>query len=245
MTDRRLQKSYLVTGLQPPFAYTIAMSLPANQPSVEQVAPTRRAASPRRGRGRVGRTVLVAVALVGIGVLAAACGAAPSSPGVASAGTTTTTTGSSTAQNGSSASLENSALAYVACMRTHGEPNMPEITIDGSGGHISASAGSGFDPNTPQFTAANKACQHLLPKKGGSAGTNTITPADQADYLKAAACMRSHGVPNFPDPTFENNSVEFNNPTPIDTNSPQYKSALATCQRLIPSGLPYSSTSGS
>ena len=57
--------------------------------------------------------------------------------------------------------------------------------------------------------------------------------------------MRSHGVPNFPDPSFEDNSVEFNETTPIDTNSPQYKSALATCQKLIPAGLPYSSTSGS
>ncbi len=52
--------------------------------------------------------------------------------------------------------------------------------------------------------------------------------------------MRSHGFPNFPDPTFQDNTVTFNTPTPIDTNSPQYKSALATCQKLIPAGLPYS-----
>jgi hypothetical protein len=245
MTDRRLQKSYLVTGLQPPLAYNAAMSIPANQQREEPAAPTRRTASPRQAGTRLCRAGLVALALLGIGVLATACGGGPASPGVASAGKTTTTTGSSTAQNGSSASVENSALAYVACMRTHGEPNMPEITINGSGVHMSASPGSGFDPNTPQFAAANKACEHLLPKKGGVASGSTITSADQADYVKAAACMRSHGVPNFPDPTFENNSVEFINTTPIDTNSPQYKSALATCQKLIPAGLPYSSTSGS
>jgi len=246
MTDRRLQKSYLVTGLQPLIAYNDAMSLPVNEQRDGPAASTHRAASPRRAGTRLYRAALFAVALLGLGVLAAACGGGPSSPGVASAGrTTTTTTGPSTAQNGSSASLENGALAYVACMRTHGEPNMPELTVNGSGVHISASAGSGFDPNTPQYTAANKACAHLLPKKGGVSGGNTITAADQADYLKAAACMRAHGVPNFPDPTFENNSVEFSNTTPIDTNAPQYKSALATCQKLIPAGLPYSSTSGS
>jgi hypothetical protein len=246
MTDRWLQKSYLVTGLQPPLAYNVAMSLPANQPSVEPVAPTRRAANPRRGGTRLCRAALFVLALLGIGVLAAACGGGPSSPGVASAGKTTATTGSSATQGGSSTGLENDALAYVACMRTHGEPNMPEITINGNGVHMSASPGSGFDPNTPQYTAANKACEHLLPKKGGSSGANTITAADQADYLKAAACMRSHGVPNFPDPTFENNSVEFNAAgSNIDTSSPQYKSALATCQKLIPAGLPDSSTSGS
>src|SRR5262249_46489495 len=46
------------------------------------------------------------------------------------------------------------------------------------------------------------------PNESGRPTPNrTITPADQADYLKGARCMRSHGVPDFPDPTFENNGV--------------------------------------
>jgi hypothetical protein len=94
---------------------------------------------------------------------------------------------------------------------------------------------------SPQFPAAYAACKHLLPDNGVPKG-NAITPADQADYLKAAACMRSHGVLNFPDPVFENGSVAFRARTPIDTNSSEYKSALATCQKLIPAGLPYSSS---
>ncbi len=70
--------------------------------------------------------------------------------------------------------------------------------------------------------------------------TRPITPADQADYLNAAACMRSHGIPDFPDPTFQNNTVTFNIPPNIDKNSPQARSAVATCRKLIPAGLPYS-----
>ena len=53
---------------------------------------------------------------------------------------------------------------------------------------------------TPAVTAASNACRHLLPNGGVSKG-NTISSADQADYLKAAGCMRTHGIPNFPDPT--------------------------------------------
>src|SRR5262249_25296759 len=68
-----------------------------------------------------------------------------------------------------------------------------------------------------------------------------ITRPDQAAYLKAASCMRSHGVPDFPDPTFENNGVKFNIPSSIDPNSSQAKRAEATCVKLIPPGLPYSS----
>jgi len=79
------------------------------------------------------------------------------------------------------------------------------------------------------------------PENRGQTPTQTITPADQADYLKAAGCMRSHGVADFPDPTFENNTVTFKIPPNIDPNSPQAKTAEAICVKLIPQGLPYSS----
>jgi hypothetical protein len=68
-----------------------------------------------------------------------------------------------------------------------------------------------------------------------------ITPADRLDYLNAASCIRSHGFPDFPDPTFANNTVTFNIPPNIDTSSTQARQAEAICVKLIPPGLPYSS----
>ena len=82
----------------------------------------------------------------------------------------------------------------------------------------------------------------LPPQNGGQLSGQTITPADQADYVKAATCMRSHGVPDFPDPTFQNNTVTFNIPPNIDPNSSQAKSAEAICVKLIPPGLPYNNS---
>jgi hypothetical protein len=84
------------------------------------------------------------------------------------------------------------------------------------------------------------ACRHLLPS--GPPQGPTITAADRTDYLKAAACMRSHGYPDFPDPTFQNNAVQANIPSSINQDSPPFKSAAATCTKLIPQGLPYSSS---
>jgi hypothetical protein len=203
------------------------MSHTANQQHDYQAPSTRGAFDPRCGRARVRRTALVVVALLSTGVLVAACGggSSPSAP-----------------QRGSTAGPSNSALAFVNCMRTHGEPNMPDPVINGASVQITITPG--LDPNSPQFTAANKACADLLPNDG--VGTQaTITRADQADYLKAAACMRSHGIPDFPDPVFQHNNVTFSTPgSSIDTNSPQYKSALTTCEKLIPAGLPYSSPGG-
>jgi hypothetical protein len=190
------------------------------------------------------RAGLLATALICAGVFATACGGGPSGTGVASLGTTSTTVVSSSPVPKNAAEAQEVALRYIACMRTHGEPNMPEPTFRGNHVTININASSSVNPNSPQFTAASKACKHLLPNGGVSKG-NTITTADQADYLKAAGCMRSHGIPNFPDPTFQDNSVAFNSRTPIDTSSPQFKRALATCEKLIPAGLPYSSPSDS
>lgn len=85
-----------------------------------------------------------------------------------------------------------------------------------------------------------------LPPNGPPPETQTpqITPADRLDYLKGAACMRSHGFPDFPDPTFENNTVTFNIPPSIDPTSSQAKRAEAICAKLIPPGLPYSNHRG-
>ncbi|MGH2881541.1 MAG: hypothetical protein ACRDPA_02360, partial [Solirubrobacteraceae bacterium] len=92
----------------------------------------------------------------------------------------------------------------------------------------------------PQVRAANSDCLHLLPSGVVPLAGNTVTPTEQADYLKGAACMRRHGFPGFPDPTFKDNTVDLNVPSSIDTSSPQFKRAAATCQKLIPEGLPYS-----
>jgi len=67
-----------------------------------------------------------------------------------------------------------------------------------------------------------------------------ITAADRPAYLRAAACIRSHGFPNFPNPTFGKNTVTFNLPPNINPNSSQAKRAEAICVKLIPAGLPYS-----
>jgi hypothetical protein len=207
------------------------MSLTTKKQRSEQAASTSSPAGPRAGRAGARRAGLATVAILLTGVLVAACGGG--SPA------------SSAAQPGSSTSLQNAALRYTDCMRTHGEPNMPEPSFNGRHATLDIDPGSGVNPSSPQFAAATTACGHLL-AKGGTSPATTITPADQDKYLKAVACMRSRGFPAFPDPEFKNNSVTFDAPgSSIDTNSSRYKSALMTCEKLIPAGLPYSGPGGS
>jgi hypothetical protein len=177
------------------------------------------------------------VTIIVAAMLAAGCGGG--SPGRAVAG-------SAAGQSVSETSVFTRAVAFAQCMRTRGEPNYPDPIREGGSVHETITPGSGVDPNSPQFTGARSACEHLLPNNGvpASSPAQTIAAAERADYLKAAACMRSHGVPAFPDPTFQDNTVTFRSSSPIDTTSPQYVSALTMCRKLIPAGLPYGSSSG-
>lgn len=181
--------------------------------------------------------------LVVAGSVAAACGGGSASPGVASLGSSKATT---TAPPGKQTGIPSKAQAVVAfahCMRTHGVPNFPTpVTVANNGGiHVSIRIPSAIT-NSPQFQSAQAHCRGLLPS--GTEGP-TITPADQADYLKGVACMRSHGFHDFPDPTISKNQVSFVIPPDIDQNSSQFKQAVQTCEKLIPAGLPYSDNGGS
>jgi hypothetical protein len=118
-------------------------------------------------------------------------------------------------------------------MRAHGVPRFPDPIGIVHGKPVFAAP---VDPHLPHFGSANQACRSLLPTFGGG----QITAEDQADYLKAARCMRAHGVLGFPDPVFAGGQVTFPNPSDFNSHTRQFLRAETTCRKLIPPGLPYS-----
>ena len=72
---------------------------------------------------------------------------------------------------------------------------------------------------------------------------NVFSTEQKQDYLKAAACMRAHGIPGFPDPVISGTQVQFPIPAGVDPNSAQFTQARQICSRIIPAGLPYSGNS--
>jgi hypothetical protein len=123
-------------------------------------------------------------------------------------------------------------------MRSHGVPGFPDPTSGGQIAKRQVVAARASDPS--RFDSASNACANLLPDGSLGSPPVRITAADQVDYLKAAGCMRTHGFPNFPDPTFVNSDVRVDVPSSIDQDSPRFKRAATTCTKLIPAGLPYS-----
>jgi hypothetical protein len=88
------------------------------------------------------------------------------------------------------------------------------------------------NPNSPQFRAAMQACRRYLPP-----GPPPLSQAAQAEAARAmlafASCMRSHGVPAFPDPT-SRGLIPFVGLNGIDPSSPLVLAAFKTCEPLEP-----------
>lgn len=171
-----------------------------------------------RGRARTG---LSAAALAGITVLAAGCGGGGHQPGTAS--------GSGAAKD-ALAQLD----GYAQCMRTHGVPGFylsTQTTGPPGGAPVLKLAPGvvvpGVNAGTPRFASASKACQHLMPRIG-----KPLSAAQQQmlrQMVKGAACMRTHGYPDWPDPTLQNGQINPGNPANVDMNSPQYQKAAKIC----------------
>jgi hypothetical protein len=56
-----------------------------------------------------------------------------------------------------------------------------------------------------------------------------------AQGAKFSACMRKHGVPNFPDPNGQG-VIEIHSGMGIDPGSPTYNAARTVCEKLLPNG---------
>jgi hypothetical protein len=116
-------------------------------------------------------------------------------------------------------------LEFANCMRRHGEPNFPDPSSNG------VFSLNGIDSRSPQYQEAQKACQNLLPKG------KPLSPAERATLLEKALgfakCMRSHGEPDFPDPSSNGGGISFSL-SGVDPNSPQFQRAQEACQKLSP-----------
>lgn len=177
------------------------------------VAPTRRP----RHRGHAFRlTCALVAALVAAAVLVAGCGGSSSSGGGGVAHINTT---SSTANSSTDATSKPNTLAFAKCMRKHGVPNFPDPT---SSGQFNL---NGINSQSEAFQTAESDCKSLI---GGEINPKPITqtPQMQAATLKMAKCMRSHGVPNYPDGPITRSSG-------INENSPAFQRAFKTCRKYM------------
>ncbi|HUC15322.1 MAG TPA: hypothetical protein VMS00_12790 [Acidimicrobiales bacterium] len=171
-----------------------------------------------------------AAAAVALGVTLAACSGGPKSPTVPTAGSQPTTTTVPAAGPGSSGQTPLAqAEAYSQCIRSHGVPNFPDPVLTPSGGYGYRT--TGIDPHSAAFQGALEACK-ALPSPWQSTG-HELSPVQQQAWLSWAECIRAHGVPTFPDPTFSGGAVQISGQG--GSSSPQLQAAMDACKPQMPS----------
>jgi hypothetical protein len=119
---------------------------------------------------------------------------------------------------------------FSACVRSHGVPGFPDPNGEGVI-QLSGGPGSAVEPNSPKFQSALQTCRKLLPN-GGHATPAQIAAA-QRQMLAFSACMRTHGVPGFPDPKFTGGHVTFQ-ANGFDATSPKFFAARQACRSKLP-----------
>jgi hypothetical protein len=114
-------------------------------------------------------------------------------------------------------------------MRKHGVANFPDPNGQGV---ITIHSGTGIDPNSPAFLSARSVCQKLLPNGGQP------TPAQiakrQQQMLAFSACMRVHGIKDFPDPSNGGLRIQVHPGSDLDPNNPTFQKAQQACQNYLP-----------
>lgn len=178
-------------------------------------------------------TIAVAAMLLVLGV-AACTGSNP--PEVAGGG-----------PRSASGSASAGALTYSRCMRSHGVPGFPDA--DRSGNLPKGDAHT-FGVSSVQLQTAQRACQHVLPNTGGSFQQETDQCLVAGNCPQAlvqqiltvqrrySRCMRSHGFPNWPDPTVDPQGRPFFDVSKAgmseaDTRSARWTSSDRVCERLV------------
>jgi hypothetical protein len=162
--------------------------------------------------------VKVGVVIGLFAVTLAACSSNQSSPQVASAG------GGGATSTTSAAPQDPTHVwaQWAACMRQHGVPMSDPVLNAQNQPQIDTSHSTGV-PESVKHTA-NQTCASIVANvQGNTGGVGSSTKS-----LAFARCMRSHGLPNFPDPDPVTGRIMLGGQ---NVSSPQFQQAQATCSR--------------
>jgi hypothetical protein len=185
--------------------------------------------------GPVARTA-AAIITAALAVLATACSGQPSATG--SGGSSSARGPASSSATGGS--VNSQLVAFSHCVRSRGVPNFPDPQPGADNAKFPGAQQLGV--SSSQLSRAENACQHLLP-----AGIDDQFPPAEVPLLltgmrRFSQCMRSHGVPNWPDPTTDSEGRPFfdisaHGFSRQQAHSPQLGAKEAECQHLLPRAL--------
>jgi hypothetical protein len=156
----------------------------------------------------------------------------------------------SNSSNNSASSAPGSAAFHAAevrvsqCIRAHGVPNYPDPPSSGgmhSVGNRNTVTVNGvkLDASPQKLQNAQQACAKYAPV--GPAVSSSQLASIREAAVRAAVCMRAHGVPDFPDPSVTTGpgghglriSIGSGAGANLNPSSPAFKAAQAKCTKFV------------
>jgi hypothetical protein len=125
------------------------------------------------------------------------------------------------------AAQQTGAAAYSACIRAHGVLAYPD---PGSNGLLPKKSLQQLGVSSTVFQSAQKACVQLAPN--GGQPTQAQVAQYRSTMLVYARCIRTHGVPNMPDPDSRGH-LDIGPGTGVDVNSPKFQAAYLACKSKL------------
>jgi hypothetical protein len=178
----------------------------------------------RRQPARTAAAIIATAALV---LLSAACSDSSSST-------------SSASSSAAGAAANSPLVAFSQCVRSRGVPDFPDSAPGATNAKFPGARQ--LRVSSALLSAAENACQHLLP-----AGVDDQFPAAEVPLLltgmrQFSQCMRSHGVPNWPDPSTDSEGrpvfdLSDHGFSRQQAHSSQLGAKEDECQHLLPSAL--------
>lgn len=118
-------------------------------------------------------------------------------------------------------------------MREHGVPSFPDAGTPATGSENSIGGfaiPASINLQSPAFKTAWTDCQGLIAARLSPQGRPGITASMKASLIAHAQCMRTHGVPAYPDPSFPSSGGIMVQDTPgVSPQAPAYEHAQAAC----------------
>ena len=87
------------------------------------------------------------------------------------------------------------------------------------------------------FATAIIGCTLAISACGTSGSKSSHSASGRTSFFAFSECMRSHGVPNFPDPS-AGGGIKIPQGSNINALSPSFKAAQAQCHKRLPGGGP-------
>lgn len=120
-------------------------------------------------------------------------------------------------------------LLAAGCGGGGGSPGVASIASSMTAGSTTTSS------TTTQGAGSGGKAFGGAPGSGNGHFSMAMNTGSAALGAKFSACMRKHGVENFPDPNGQG-VIQISSGTGIDPSSPTFQSAQSTCQKLLPNG---------